>query len=70
MYIAFKTPTKNYKDAYEDVDEEFSTEVFPQSDNILPHVDPQDLIKESRNDYLCPDCRGIVISKVCIPYSY
>lgn len=30
-----------------DVDEEFSTVVFLQSENIFPRVDTQDLLKES-----------------------
>nr|KAJ0205472.1 hypothetical protein LSAT_V11C500242210 [Lactuca sativa] len=28
------------------------------SDNILPRVDPEDLLKESQNDYFRPDCRA------------
>ncbi|KAJ9545204.1 LOW QUALITY PROTEIN: hypothetical protein OSB04_024911, partial [Centaurea solstitialis] len=52
-----KTTPKDYRDAYVDVDEEFSTVVLPQNDNILPHVDPLDLGKESRDDYFRSDCR-------------
>lgn len=70
MSIMFKIPPKNYKDVYEDVVEEFLTKVFPQSDNILSRVDPQYLLKDTRNDYFRPDCRGIVLRKVCLPYSY
>lgn len=51
MSIIFMTPPKNYRDAYDDVNEEFSTIILPQNDNILPAVDPLDLGKESRNDY-------------------
>ena len=49
--IVFMTPSKNYRDAYDDVDEEFSTTNPSQNDNILPCVDPLDLGKESRDDY-------------------
>ena len=45
------TPSKNYIDAHDDVDEEFSTIIPSQNDNILPRVDPLDLGKESRDDY-------------------
>lgn len=62
--IVFMTPPKNYRDTYDDVDEEFSTVLFPHNDNILPRVDPVDLRKESRNDYFRTDCPGIVIHKV------
>ena len=58
------TRTKNYKDTYDNVDEEFSTVLFPHNDNIMPRVDPLDLRKESRNDYFRTDCPGIVIHKV------
>lgn len=61
MYIVFMTPPKNYRDSYDDVDEEFSTVIFSQTDNILPRVDPLDLGNESRNDYFRPDCSGIVL---------
>ncbi|KAI3677833.1 hypothetical protein L6452_37103 [Arctium lappa] len=44
-------------DAYDDVDEEFSTVILPQNDNIMPRVDPLDLGKESRDDYFRTDCR-------------
>ncbi|KAI3757572.1 hypothetical protein L6452_05113 [Arctium lappa] len=53
------TPSKNYRDAYDDVDEEFSTVILPQDDNIMPRVDPLDLGKESRDDYFRTDCRDI-----------
>ncbi|KAL7606864.1 hypothetical protein Lser_V15G17886 [Lactuca serriola] len=52
MSIVFKTPPKNYKDTYEDVDEEFSI-IVPHNDNILPRVDTLDLQKE--NDYFHND---------------
>ncbi|XP_026384763.1 uncharacterized protein LOC113280337 [Papaver somniferum] len=48
--IVFVTPPKNYRDD-DGNDEEFSTVIFSANDNILPSVDPQDLGKESRNDY-------------------
>ncbi|KAI3697475.1 hypothetical protein L6452_30530 [Arctium lappa] len=51
------TPSKNYKDAYDDVDEEFSTIILPQNDNTMPRVDPLDLGRESRDDYFWTDCR-------------
>lgn len=63
MSIVFKTPPKNYKDTYEDVDEEFST-IVPHNDNILPRVDTLDLQKE--NDYFRNDCHGILIRTVCV----
>lgn len=75
MSIVFKTPSKNYRQAYQDADdqdedddhddEEFSTVVSPSNDNVLPKVDPLDLGKESRNDYFRKDCPGIVIRPVC-----
>ncbi|KAI3718702.1 hypothetical protein L6452_19583 [Arctium lappa] len=46
------------KDAYDDVDEEFSTVILPQNDNIMPRVDPLDLGMESRDDYFRADCRA------------
>ncbi|KAD4385699.1 hypothetical protein E3N88_25868 [Mikania micrantha] len=63
LSIVFKTPTKNYRDAYDEVDEEFSTVIHPHNDNILPRVDRRDLGNESRNDYYRTDCGGIVIRK-------
>ena len=57
------TPSKNYRDAYDDVDEEFSTTNLSQNDNILPRVDPLDLGKESGDDYFRTRCRGITIHK-------
>ncbi|KAL4565709.1 hypothetical protein LXL04_029812 [Taraxacum kok-saghyz] len=58
---AQQTPPKNYRDAYDDVDEEFSTTVCPKHDNILPRLHPVYLHKE--NDYFRTDCQGIVIRK-------
>nr|KAJ0219738.1 hypothetical protein LSAT_V11C200065750 [Lactuca sativa] len=58
MSIVFNMPPNNYRDTYEDVDEEFST-IVPQNDNILPRVDTLELQKE--NDYFRTDCHGIVI---------
>ncbi|XP_026416744.1 uncharacterized protein LOC113312204 [Papaver somniferum] len=60
--IVFVTPPKNYRDD-DGNDEEFSTVIFSANDNILPSVDPQDLGKESRNDYFRTDCRGLLIRK-------
>lgn len=68
LSIVFMTPAKNYRDEYDEADEEFSTVVIPHNDNILPRVDPLDLLKESRNDYFRTDCKGIVIRKVCLSY--
>ncbi|KAI3757144.1 hypothetical protein L6452_04678 [Arctium lappa] len=51
-------------DAYDDVDEEFSTVILPQNDNIMPRVDPLDLGMESRDDYFRADCRGIICTAV------
>ncbi|XP_022039410.1 uncharacterized protein LOC110942026 [Helianthus annuus] len=61
MSIVFMTPPKNYRDSYDDVDEEFSTVIFPHNDNILPRVDPLDMGNESRDDYYRTDCNGIVL---------
>nr|GEW94756.1 hypothetical protein [Tanacetum cinerariifolium] len=38
LSIVFRTPTKNYKDTYDEVDEEFSTVIHENNDNILPRV--------------------------------
>ncbi|GKB70495.1 putative transposon, En/Spm-like protein [Tanacetum coccineum] len=38
LSIVFRTPTKNYKDTYDEVDEEFSTVIYEHNDNILPRV--------------------------------
>ncbi|XP_035843919.1 uncharacterized protein LOC118490404 [Helianthus annuus] len=56
MSIVFMTPPKNYRDSYDDVDEETSTVIFPHNDNILPRVDPLDMGNESRDDYYRTDC--------------
>ena len=58
LSIVFKTPTKNYKDTYDDVDEEFSTVIHEQNDNILPKVNLQ-----AKDTYYRTDCEGIVIRK-------
>ena len=63
LSIVFKTPTKNYRDTYDEADEEFSTVLHPHNENILPRVDRRDLGNESRNDYYRTDCVGIVIRK-------
>ncbi|GKD65640.1 putative transposon, En/Spm-like protein [Tanacetum coccineum] len=39
LSIVFKTPPKNYKDTYDKFDEEFSTVIHHQNDNVLPLVD-------------------------------
>ncbi|KAI3692605.1 hypothetical protein L6452_32425 [Arctium lappa] len=49
------TPSKNYRDTCDDVDEEFRIVILPQNDNIMPRVDPLDLGKKSRDDYFRPD---------------
>ncbi|GJY68819.1 putative reverse transcriptase domain-containing protein [Tanacetum coccineum] len=36
LSIVFKTPPKNYKDTYDEVDEEFSIVIHQRNDNILP----------------------------------
>ncbi|KAL6558824.1 hypothetical protein OROMI_019174 [Orobanche minor] len=61
MSIVLMTPPKNYRDLYDDVNEDFSTVILPHNDNILPLVDPRDLGNESRDDYFRPDCKGITI---------
>nr|GEU29984.1 hypothetical protein [Tanacetum cinerariifolium] len=63
LSIVFRTPTKNYKDTYDEVDEEFSTVIHEHNDNILPHVNRRDLGNESQNDYYQTDCEGIAIQK-------
>nr|GEV36404.1 hypothetical protein [Tanacetum cinerariifolium] len=54
----FRTPTKNYKDTYDEVNEEFSTVIHKHNDNILPRVNRHDLGNESQNDYYRTDCEG------------
>ncbi|GJX23154.1 hypothetical protein Tco_0227599, partial [Tanacetum coccineum] len=44
LSIVFKTPPKNYKDTYDEVDEEFSTVIHHRNDNVLPLVDLRDLV--------------------------
>ncbi|GJZ28831.1 hypothetical protein Tco_0573478 [Tanacetum coccineum] len=61
LSIVFKTPPKNYKDTYDEVDEEFSTVIHQRNDNILPCVNRRDLGNESRDDYYQTDCGGVVI---------
>ncbi|GKC16228.1 reverse transcriptase domain-containing protein, partial [Tanacetum coccineum] len=56
-------PPKNYKDTYDEVDEEFSTVIHHRNDNVLPLVDRRDLANESRDDYYQKDCGGVVIRK-------
>jgi len=63
LSIVFKTPTKNYKDTYDEVDEEFSTVIHEQNEKILPRVYKEDLGKESQSDYYRTDIEGIVIRK-------
>ncbi|GJZ51806.1 putative reverse transcriptase domain-containing protein [Tanacetum coccineum] len=60
LSIVFRTPTKNYKDTYDEVDEEFSTVIHEHNDNILPRVNRRDLGNESQNDYYRTDCEGLV----------
>ncbi|GJX33692.1 putative reverse transcriptase domain-containing protein [Tanacetum coccineum] len=61
LSIIFKTPPKNYKDTYDEVDEEFSTVIHQRNDNILPHVNQRDLGNESRDDYYRTDCGEIIV---------
>ncbi|GKA48933.1 putative reverse transcriptase domain-containing protein [Tanacetum coccineum] len=56
LSIVFRTPTKNYKDKYDKVDEEFSIVIHEHNDNILPCVNRRDLGNESQNDYYQTDC--------------
>ncbi|GJR60509.1 putative transposase-associated domain-containing protein [Tanacetum coccineum] len=44
LSIVFKTPPKNYKDTYDEVDEEFSTVIHHRNDNVLPLVDRQNIV--------------------------
>ncbi|GJR47709.1 hypothetical protein Tco_1315812 [Tanacetum coccineum] len=61
--LGHKTPPKNYKDTYDEVDEEFSTVVHHRNDNVLPLVDRRDLANESRDDYYRKDCgENIVVN--------
>ncbi|GJT57239.1 putative transposon, En/Spm-like protein [Tanacetum coccineum] len=63
LSIVFKTPPKNYKDTYGEVDEEFSTVIHHRNDNVLPLVDQRDLANESRDDYYRKDCgENIVVN--------
>nr|GEW72486.1 hypothetical protein [Tanacetum cinerariifolium] len=43
LSIVFKIPPKNYKDTYDEVDEEFSTVIHQCIDNIFPRVNQRDL---------------------------
>ncbi|GJU48207.1 putative transposase-associated domain-containing protein [Tanacetum coccineum] len=61
--LGHKTPPKNYKDTYDEVDEEFSTVIHHRNDNVLPLVDRRDWANESRDDYYRKDCGGVVIRK-------
>ncbi|GJX85253.1 hypothetical protein Tco_0336027 [Tanacetum coccineum] len=61
--LGHKIPPKNYKDTYDEVDEEFSTVIHQRNDNILPCVNRRDLGNESRDDYYRTDCGGVVIRK-------
>ncbi|KAI3707551.1 hypothetical protein L6452_26177 [Arctium lappa] len=61
LAISFESVGENLRDAYDDVDEEFSTVILPHNDNIMPRVDPLDLGKESRDDYFRADCRVLAI---------
>ncbi|GJU70457.1 hypothetical protein Tco_1256716 [Tanacetum coccineum] len=56
LSIVFKTPPKNYKDTYDEVDEEFTTVIHQRNDNILPRVNQRDLGNESRDDYYRTEC--------------
>nr|GEV08735.1 hypothetical protein [Tanacetum cinerariifolium] len=56
LSIVFRTPTKNYKDTYDEVDEEFSTIIHEHNDNILPCVNRRELGNELQNDNYRTDC--------------
>ncbi|GJX33265.1 hypothetical protein Tco_0243120 [Tanacetum coccineum] len=56
LSIVFNTPSKNYKDTYDEVDEEFSTVIHEHNHNILPRVNKRDLGNESQDDYYRTDC--------------
>lgn len=64
MSIVFMTPPRNYRDTYDEVDEEFSTLILPHNGNVLPEVDELDLGEESRDDYVRHDCKGTVVRNV------
>ncbi|GJW56718.1 putative transposase-associated domain-containing protein [Tanacetum coccineum] len=55
LSIVFRIPLKNYKDTYDEVDEEFSTVIHHRNDNVLPLIDQCDLANESRDDYYRKD---------------
>nr|GEV77319.1 hypothetical protein [Tanacetum cinerariifolium] len=55
LSIVFKTPPKNYKDTYDEIDEEFSTVIQQRNDNIFPHVNQRDLGNESQDNYYRTD---------------
>ncbi|GJX02957.1 retrovirus-related pol polyprotein from transposon TNT 1-94 [Tanacetum coccineum] len=57
LSIVFRTPTKNYKDTYDEVDEEFSIVIHEHNVNILPRVNRRDSGNESQNDYYRTDCK-------------
>ncbi|GJX44639.1 putative transposase-associated domain-containing protein [Tanacetum coccineum] len=59
--LGYKTPPKNYKDTYDEVDEEFSTVIHHRNDNVLPLIDRRDLANESRDDYYRKDCGENII---------
>ncbi|GJT54058.1 putative transposase-associated domain-containing protein [Tanacetum coccineum] len=48
--LGHKIPPKNYKDTYDEVDEEFSTVIPHRNDNILPCVNRRDLDSSSDNN--------------------
>jgi hypothetical protein len=67
MSIVIKNPPTTYTHAYED--EEFSTVISYENENVLPPVDKKDLGKESRDDYYRKDGRDLIIrTKVCISF--
>ncbi|GJW09320.1 hypothetical protein Tco_1575147 [Tanacetum coccineum] len=55
LSLSLRQPPKNYKDIYNEVDEEFSTVIHHRNDNVLPLVDQRDLANESRDDYYRKD---------------
>ncbi|GKE12940.1 hypothetical protein Tco_1416491, partial [Tanacetum coccineum] len=54
--LGHKIRPKNYKDTYDEVDEEFSAVIHQRNDNILPCVNRRNLGNESRDDYYRTNC--------------
>ncbi|GJV26242.1 putative transposase-associated domain-containing protein [Tanacetum coccineum] len=61
LTIVFKTPPKNYKDTYDEVDEEFSTVIHHRNDNVLPLVD-----RRFNESDVKPSWKDIEKAKACM----